>query len=119
MVNKIDKKDCIFCKIIVGENKIEKVYEDENFIGVLDKFPRTKDETLLIPKKHFRNILDMPSTLGTELIEAIKKISLKLIKEKKADGINVLINNEPSAGQVVFHTHIHIIPRKKDDGLQV
>jgi histidine triad (HIT) family protein len=61
----------------------------------------------------------MPNTLGSELINSIKKISLKLIQEKKAEGINVIINNEPSAGQVVFHTHIHIIPRKSKDGIKI
>jgi len=113
-----ETNDCIFCKIIKNEIEATKTYEDENFIGILDVNPRAEGHTLIIPKKHFRNLLDMPDTLGNELLRAIKKVSLKLIDEGKAEGINVLSNNEPEANQLVFHTHIHIIPRKKDDGLK-
>ena len=113
------KNDCVFCKIIKEEIKSEKIYEDDNFIAILDIEPRAKGHTLIIPKKHFRNILEMPVTLGNELLEAIKKISLNLIKQEKADGINVLINNEKSAGQIIFHAHVHIIPRKNDDNLSL
>lgn len=110
---------CVFCKIVSGEIESEEIYEDENFIGVLDKNPRAEGHTLIIPKKHFRNILDMPVTLGNELLESIKEISLKLIKEKKAEGINIIINNESAADQAVFHTHIHVIPRKKNDRIKI
>lgn len=114
------ESDCIFCKIVKGEIPPGKgkVYEDDNFIGVLDLNPKAEGHTLLISKKHFRNLLDMPDTLGNELLEAIKKVSLKLIEEGKGDGVNVLSNNEAVSGQVIFHTHIHIIPRNKDDGLK-
>lgn len=111
-LNSMTKEDCIFCKIVSGEIPAEEVYEDDNFIGFLDNNPETEGHTLIVPKKHFRNILDLPSTMGNELLEAIKKVSLKLIQEDKADGINVRINNEPSAGQIVFHTHVHVVPRK-------
>lgn len=112
-------EDCLFCKIINGEIESKEVYEDDNFIGILDVKPWAEGHTLIIPKKHFRNVLDMPNTLGNEMLEAIKKVSLKLIEDKKGTGVNVLINNEPSAGQVVFHTHIHIIPRNENDGIKI
>jgi len=112
------KENCIFCKIISKEISAEMVYEDDNFIGILDNNPKADGHTLLLPKKHFRNLLDLPNTLGNELLEAIKKVSLKLIEEGKAEGVNVISNNESVAGQIVFHTHIHIIPRKKGDGLK-
>lgn len=118
MENKNESEDCIFCKIIRGEIKSKKVYEDDNFIGILDVNPKVTGHTLLIPKKHFRNLLDMPASLGTELVEAIKKISLDLINKGKAEGVNVIVNNERVAGQVVFHTHFHIIPRKSGDGVK-
>jgi len=111
-------EECIFCKIIKGEITTEKTYEDENFIAILDTNPKTENHTLLISKKHFRNLLDMPSSLGSEYLDAIKKISLKLIQENKSEGINILTNNEHSAGQIIFHTHTHIIPRKKDDNIK-
>lgn len=111
--------DCIFCKIVRGEIPAEKIYEDDNFIAFLDIKPKAEGHTIIISKNHFRNLLDMPSTLGNEMLEAIKKVSLDLIKQKKATGFNLIVNNEPSAGQVIFHTHCHIIPRKKDDGLKM
>lgn len=111
-------QDCIFCKIARGEIETKKVYEDENFIGFLDANPKTEGHTLIIPKKHFRNLLDMPVSLGNELLEAVKKVSLDLINKGKAEGVNVLSNNESVAGQIIFHAHIHIIPRKKGDGLK-
>ncbi len=112
-------EDCIFCKIVKGEIPSNKVYEDDNFIGFLDINPKAEGHTIIIPKKHFRNLIDMPASLGNEMIEAIKNVSLKLIDEGKAEGFNMVINNEPAAGQVVFHVHAHILPRKKDDGLDL
>ena len=129
MENK-EEKDCIFCKIVKGEIKADIVYSDDNFIGFLDINPRAEGHTVIISKKHFRNLLDMPASLGNEMLEAVKEIGLKLIKEGKGkagslssdnevSGFNVIVNNEPAAGQVVFHAHIHILPRKKDDGLKM
>jgi len=112
-------KDCLFCKIINGEVPSTEVYEDDNFIGILDVNPLSEGHTLIIPKKHFRNLLDLPATLGNELLDAIKKVSLKLIEEDKAEGVNVQSSNEPAAQQEIFHTHIHIIPRKKDDNVKL
>ena len=111
-------KNCLFCRIVKGEVNSKKIYDDENFIGILDKNPVVDGHTIIISKKHFRNLLDLPNTLGNELLEAIKKISLKLIDEGKAEGVNVISNNESVSGQVIFHTHVHVIPRKKGDGLK-
>lgn len=112
-------KKCVFCKIISGEIQSRNIYEDENFIGILDANPVAEGHILIISKKHFRNLLDLPNTLGNELLDAIKKVSLRLIDEEKAEGVNVISNNESVSGQVIFHTHIHIIPRKKGDGLRI
>lgn len=111
--------DCIFCKIVNGEIKAKIVYNDRNFIGILDANPKSEGHTLIISKKHFRNLLDLPVSLGNELLDSIKKVSLKLIENGSAEGINIISNNETSSGQVVFHTHVHIIPRKKDDELKL
>lgn len=111
----MEDKDCIFCKIARGEIACSKTYEDDNFIGFLDINPRTEGHTVIIPRKHFRNLLDMPSSLGNEMLEAVKEVSLDLIKQGKAEGFNLIVNNESAAGQVVFHVHLHVIPRKKDD----
>jgi histidine triad (HIT) family protein len=117
MANEVN--DCIFCKIIKGEIPAEKTYEDDNFMAFLDIKPKAEGHTIIIPKNHFRNLLDMPTTLGNEMLEAIKKVSLDLIKQKKATGFNLIVNNEPSAGQIVFHAHLHIIPRDNNDRLKM
>ena len=109
----VGEKDCIFCKIVNREIESEIVYEDDNFIGILDINQVAEGKTLIVPKKHFKTILDMPSSLGNEMLEAVKKVALKLIDEGKAEGFNILINTYEVAGQVVPHAHIHILPRKK------
>lgn len=114
-----EKQDCIFCKIVKGEISAKKLIDEDNFIAIPDANPRTPGHTLIISKKHFENILDMPATLGTELIEAIKKVSEKLLKEQKAQGFNIVMNNFKAAGQVIPHAHIHILPRKSGDGLRI
>ena len=111
-------EDCIFCKIVKGEVSCDKIYDSDNFIGFLDTHPKAEGHTLIVPKKHFKNMLDMPSTLCCEMMDAVKDISLRLIKENKGDGFNVIVNNGESAGQIVNHAHIHIIPRKKGDELK-
>jgi len=107
-------KDCIFCKIVKGEIKTEKVEETENFLAFPDAHPRTKGHTLVVPKKHFVNFLDLPSDLGSELSLIIKKVAEKRLKQG-ASGFNIVMNNFPDAGQVVLHAHLHIIPRTKGD----
>ena len=108
-------EDCIFCKIVAGEIPAEKVYEDDNFVGILDINPEMKGHTLIFPKKHFKTILDTPSSLGNEFLDAIKKVALQLIDKEKAEGFNIIFNTNKIAGQEVDHVHTHIIPRKKND----
>ncbi|MDP1728589.1 MAG: HIT domain-containing protein, partial [archaeon] len=69
-------------------------------------------------KKHYETILDMPSSLGSELVDIAKKQGLRLIKEGKAEGFNLFQNNFKSAGQVVLHYHMHVIPRKINDNFK-
>ena len=109
--------DCIFCKIVNGEIKAEKIYENDNFISFPDANQKVDGHSLVVSKKHFETILDMPASLGSELVDCIKKTSLKLMKEHKATGFNVVQNNFEDAGQVVKHLHFHILPRKKGDSV--
>lgn len=109
---------CIFCKIVKGEIKQDFEEESENFVAFLDVNPQTPGHTLIVPKKHFTNILDLPSDLGKELLEIIKKVANKRLKEG-ADGFNVTMNNFPAAQQLVMHSHVHILPRKKGDNIKL
>lgn len=108
---------CIFCQIIASEIPAEKIYEDENVLAILDIHPNNLGHTLVLPKKHCENLFDTDEeTLGF-LIKAVKKISIAVKDAVKADGINIGINNGASAGQIVPHLHIHVIPRFSNDGL--
>ncbi|MCL2681308.1 MAG: HIT family protein [Streptococcaceae bacterium] len=113
-------EDCIFCKIIDGEIPSNKVYEDDTLLAILDITQTTKGHTLVIPKKHHRNLLEMPSQEVGLLFSKIPHIA-NLLKDKlDAKGMNILQNNEEIAGQSVFHTHIHLIPRyDSSDGFDI
>src|SRR3989344_4209367 len=103
--------NCVFCKITKGEMPSLTVYEDENSYAFLDIKPNNPGHTLLIPKIHARNIFDIPHETLCDLMEPLKKISHAAKTAMGASGINITMNNEPSAGQIIFHAHIHIIPR--------
>ncbi|MEK6889108.1 MAG: HIT domain-containing protein [Nanoarchaeota archaeon] len=110
--------NCVFCKIVGGKIKSEKIGESDNFIAIKDAHPAVEGHTLIIPKKHMVTLLDIPNKLGNELLEFEKKIAGKLMEDKKGDGFNIIMNNLSCAGQVVMHAHIHVIPRKEEDGIR-
>lgn len=111
--------ECVFCKIVKGEIESKFIYENDNFFSVFDASPIVKGHGLVICKKHFETSLDMPDSLGPELLDCIKKTALKIMDETKSEGFNVINNNFEVAGQIIKHIHFHIIPRKKDDGLKI
>lgn len=117
-----DKKtkdpNCLFCKIVDKEIPSENLYEDDDFIAIMDINPNNFGHSLVIPKEHYENIYDLKGRALTKFGEVVQKISIAVKKAMKADGINVHINNDPAAGQVIFHSHTHIIPRFNDDGLR-
>lgn len=100
-----------------GKIKVNRIYENENFFSMPDANLRIKGHSLVIPKKHFSTILDLPLSLGPELLDCIKKTALKIMKKEKAEGFHIINNNFSAAKQVVKHLHFHIIPRKKNDEL--
>jgi histidine triad (HIT) family protein len=109
-------KDCVFCKIVAGEIPAEKVYEDEDLLAFLDITPINAGHTLLIPKKHYENIFEIPNNVLKKIVIKIRDVGGAIKKSTKADGLNVGMNNNPAAGQVVPHAHFHLIPRYTDDG---
>ena len=110
--------DCIFCKITKGEIPSLMVYEDENSYAFLDIKPNNQGHTLLVPKKHARNIFDISHDTLCALMDPLKKISHAVKDAMGADGINIAMNNEPAANQIVFHAHFHIIPRFEGDNMK-
>lgn len=110
--------DCIYCKIIAGELPSQKVYEDDIVVAFLDINPVNHGHTLVVPKEHFANLYETPDKILCHMMEVIKKLSITIKSAMGADGINLEMNNDPIAGQVIFHTHIHIVPRLEGDGLK-
>jgi len=101
--------------MVRGEIPVTKIYENDNFFSIPNANPVIDGHSLVISKKHFETTLDMPNSLGTELLDCIKKTVLKILEETKAEGFNIVNNNFGVAGQIINHVHFHIIPRKKAD----
>lgn len=108
------KDNCIFCKIINGEIPSRKLYEDDNFIVMMDIQPASKGHSLVIPKEHYANLYEMPENLAGEAIKVAQKMVKKMTTALQADGFNLLQNNGEAAGQTVSHFHMHLIPRYKE-----
>jgi len=106
----------IFEKIVAGEIPCTKIYEDSETFAFLDISPSQYGHTLVITKQPFKNIYEIPSEIAGKLFQAVQKIAVAIKKATEADGINIVMNNETAAGQIVFHAHIHIIPRFENDG---
>lgn len=111
--------NCIFCKIINKEIPSKIVYEDDLVIAILDLSQATYGHTLVMPKKHYANIYEIDDDTLAHLIKVVKELAIKLKNKLHADGINILNNNDEAAGQTVMHYHIHILPRYKNDDLNI
>jgi histidine triad (HIT) family protein len=109
-------EDTVFAKIIRREIPAEIVYEDEETLAFLDIAPTNPGHTLVVPKKPFRNLLDdVDDATLLSLMKTVKKVASAVQKATGATGVNVVVNNEAAAGQIVFHLHFHVIPRFADD----
>ncbi|MFP3196783.1 MAG: HIT family protein, partial [Caldivirga sp.] len=102
--------DCVFCRIIDGREPGYVVYEDEETIAILDKYPINKGHILVMPKRHYRDIFEIPPNTLCRVMETVKTIAAAVVKGLNADGVRLIQNNGSSAGQVVFHFHVHVIP---------
>lgn len=109
--------NCIFCKIIAGSIPCAKLYEDDNILAFLDVNPIAKGHSLIVPKGHYPTLLDLPESEGEVLLRAMRLVAAAVKNHCKADGFNCIQNNFSAAGQMVFHSHWHIIPRFNNDGL--
>jgi len=112
-------KNCIFCKIVKNEIASKKIYENEKVLAFLDINPVSKGHLLIIPKKHFENIYEIKESYLKEIISVAKIIAESLKKSLNASGINILHASGKDAQQSVFHFHIHLVPRYKDDGFDI
>lgn len=105
---------CVFCDIIDGKIPSKIVYQDDDVLAILDISQTTKGHTLVIPKKHYANVLEMPKDEFSNLISKVQVLANKIVNNLNANGCNILINTNEIAGQTVMHAHVHIIPRYND-----
>lgn len=110
---------CIFCDIIDKKIPSYKIYEDDYTYVFLDISNDANGHTLVIPKKHCENLLDVDSETLNHVISTVQKVSKHYVENCGATGINILNASGQDAEQTVFHFHIHILPRFKNDGLMV
>lgn len=109
------QEQCIFCKIIAGEIPSYTLYEDEKYKVILDVGPATKGHALILPKSHYANLYELPEEDAAEVMKLAKKMMIRMTDKLKCDGFNIVQNNGETAGQTVFHFHMHLIPRYKGD----
>ncbi len=110
-------RGCIFCAIVRGEAPGEVVYEDEETLAFMDIHPATRGHTLVIPKEHYRDIYEIEEDAALAVMRSALRVARAIKEALKPDGLNLLQANEPGGYQSVFHFHLHIVPRWKDDGL--
>jgi histidine triad (HIT) family protein len=102
---------CIFCKIVRKHAPASIIYEDETVIVFLDIRPLNIGHTLVIPKKHYVDIFDIPENQLSQVHKVAKQVSLAVKKATNADGISIIQQNGKVAGQDIFHLHVHVVPR--------
>ena len=113
------KDDCIFCKLANGDIPVNALYEDDVLKVIFDAGPATRGHVLIIPKNHFDNIYDLDDATAAHVAQTAVQIAKAMNKALGYEGLNVVQNNGLAAGQTVFHYHVHMIPRYKNDEVQV
>ena len=109
---------CVFCAIVDGEAPAIRIYEDDDYLAILDIRPIVRGHTLVIPKKHTVDLTDTPAETIAELVRIGQRIAQAArASELEADGNNIAINDGKAAFQSVFHVHLHVAPRKAGDKL--
>ncbi|MCX5893580.1 MAG: HIT family protein [Deltaproteobacteria bacterium] len=112
-------QDCIFCRIVAGQLPAARVLETAGVLAFLDIAPVHYGHTLVIPKAHHQNLLDLPDGLWQEIGQVCRRVAQAIQLNLKAQGFNIGMNNFAAAGQEVFHAHVHVIPRYVGDGLKL
>ena len=108
-------ENCIFCKLANGDIPPATVYEDEYLRAIMDAAPANKGHIIILPKSHAANIYELEDEYVSRAFVLAKKLAVALKKLTGCDGVNILQNNGEAAGQTVFHFHVHVIPRFKND----
>jgi histidine triad (HIT) family protein len=115
----VAESECIFCKIVAGEIPARIVDEDERTIAFMDIAPATRGHALVIPRAHSRDIFDADPEDVRAVAAAAQRLALRANERLAADGVNLLSSSGSAAWQTVFHLHMHVIPRYRDDPLRL
>ncbi|HXV51581.1 MAG TPA: HIT family protein [Nitrosopumilaceae archaeon] len=108
--------NCLFCDILEGKKQGHFIYEDEDYVALLDKYPIDVGHSLVMPRKHYEKIVDMSEDMVGELFSKIPKIAKAVLKATDADAFSIGQNNGRAAKQIIPHVHVHIIPRYETKG---
>ena len=111
--------DCIFCKIVAGELPARIVEEDERTIAFMDIAPATRGHVLVIPRAHSRDLFEADAEDVRAIAATAQRVAGRMRERLGADGVNLLNSSGPAAWQTVFHLHMHVIPRYRDDPLRL
>jgi len=118
MIDAMTEQSCIFCKIVRKESPATIVYEDRDVLAFLDIYPQNDGHTLVVPKKHYTTIYEVPDEEVARLYKVAKKIACAVKRSVNAGGISITQHNEAGAGQDIFHVHVHVIPRYEGQRLR-
>ena len=108
---------CLFCRMVVGEIPVAKIYQDDAVLAFLDIGPLSDGHTLVIPRQHVKELHDCPAELLGRVCSCLGKVAGAMAAAMNCDGYNLLCNNGRAAGQLIEHLHFHIIPRNAGDGV--
>ena len=110
---------CVFCAIVAGQAPAIRIYEDDNYLAILDIRPFTRGHTLVVPKRHTVDVTDTPPETLADLVTIGQRIAKAARATELADATNIVINDGRAAFQSVFHIHLHVLPRHNGDTLSV
>jgi histidine triad (HIT) family protein len=111
--------DCIFCAIVKGRAPAETIFEDEETLAFMDINPANPGHTLVIPKRHVRDVYELDDETAAVVMKATARVARAIKTALQPDWMNLVQSNERAGGQEIFHVHVHVIPRWYGDGLRL
>lgn len=111
--------DCLFCKIVAGDLPATKVHEDERTVAFMDINPGTRGHLLVVPREHVADLHDIGDDDLHAVARTARALAARAVDRLGADGVNVIQNNGSAAWQTVFHYHVHVVPRYRDDPIRL